>query len=163
MAITAYTTSGAISQRVSADGLSLRVDDSGADINAVIDDASIEADGYALLLYSRTQLSQSDWYAKKVTDLAVYYLCQRRLNAVPDTAQANYDKAIADLEQVKTGFLQIPDCAMRKGLAPRVSNVRSKLYPFPHVVVEPKRSTGTAAGYVQNKDAYEFFDYGAGI
>lgn len=151
-----YTTAAAIQQKISADGYTLRLDDSGADIQDVIDEADAEIALHCELNYSVAELESSDWIAKKARAIALFHLCERRGNSVPKPVQRAYDVAIADLERVRLGRLQIPDAAPTKSMVPVVSNVRPYLRPHPRSVVEKGRSTGTPEGYVQKKDPAEY-------
>lgn len=157
MAQTLYTTSAEISTRVSALGVSLRDDDmpgtgSLDGVVGAISDASTELDGYALRIYSPASLAGSAWVRKKCTDIAVYFLCLRRLNDPPRAAQAQYDQALKDLEGVRGGKIAIPDAYERRGLAPELSNVRVGLQPTPRIVVSDNLSTGKDTGYIRDND-----------
>ena len=145
--------------RAGAVGVTLRTNDVDR-LPQAISDASIEVDGYALLMYGANSLAASSWVEKKARDLAVYYLCAGRLNPFPQSVQAIYDKAITDLEKVRGGSITIPDAAQSKASVPVMSNVRIRQTPVPHTDVEMGRSTGTPEGYVQFADPVEtFFDY----
>jgi phage gp36-like protein len=159
MAVTSYITSAELQLEMSASGVSLRVDDDATATAQCIADASIEADGYALLRYSRVALAASDWYKLKVKHIAQFYLCTRRQNPCPQSAQIKYEKAIADLEKVQLGKLNLPDVAGRKEEAPVLSNQRVRVTPFPRTVTERGRSTGTPEGYTQADDTTDVFDY----
>lgn len=157
---TPYCTSTHIQKRISQIGIDLRVDDDPTSVASVIEEASIEINGYAELKYSTQSLTSSEWIRLKCTDIATFYLCQRRLNTAPKSASDRFEKAIADLEKVMMGVLTIPDAPRRKAAVPVLSAPRIRLTPFPRTVVEQSRSTGQAQGYAQNTDRTDFFyDY----
>ena len=159
MAITSYITSAELQLEMSASGISLRVDDDSTATAQAIADASIEADGYALLRYNRTVLAASDWYKLKVKHIAQFMLATRRLNPCPQSAQIKYGKAIADLEKVQSGLVNICDAPGRKEEAPVLSNQRVRVVPFPRTVTERGRSTGQPEGYTQHDDSTDVMDY----
>jgi len=150
-----YTTSTKLQKRLSSTGVSLRLDDDATAVTQVIEEATIEVNGYCQLLYPISELAASDWVCLKCTDIAMWFLCARRNNPVPQVVQDRYDKALADLERVRAGSLQIPDAGMSKAAVPVLSNQRVRLWPFPHVVTERSQSTGTPEGYTGNDDPVE--------
>lgn len=159
MAITSYITSAQLQLEMSASGISLRVDDDATATAQCIADASIEADGYTLLRYNRTVLAASDWYKLKVKHIAQFILCTRRQNPCPQSAQFKYEKAIADLEKIAMGQMNICDAPGRKEEAPVLSNQRVRVTPFPRTVTERGRSTGDPSGYTQHDDRSDVMDY----
>ncbi len=158
MTISAYTTEAKVTKRLSATGVSLRVDD---DVTAGADacmDASIEVYGYLGNIYSDTSLAQSQWVSKKATDIAAVYYCQRRGNPVPKALRIVFDKAIEDLERAQAGKFVIPDAAQRKANVPVLSNQGVVLRPNPRVVTQKTASTGNPEGYTQPRDPSDFID-----
>lgn len=158
-----YTTLARLQTRLSSLGVSLRIDDNFPTAVAdVINDASDEIEAYASFSYSTLSLSTNSWIAKKATDIALVYLCQRRNNPVPNSVMANYDKAISDLEAVLAGSRQIPGAARNKGAAPAISLPRIIQRPYNRVVIERMASRTAGAtnpeGYVQHSDPTEWFD-----
>lgn len=167
MAQYAYTTSARIQTRISTLGLTLRTDDTttplGATLTAdMIDRAGDDCEAYVWSNYSLLSLSTNSWFAQRVTDYAVFYICERRLNVAPDPALRAFERAETLLERVHTGQLAIPNAARNKGAAPALSNLRVTQRPFNRVVVERLRSKTTAAktadGYTPNYDLTEWFD-----
>lgn len=152
MSVTPLTTRGRIESRIGQLAVDLRTDDDGLSIDECIADATVEAKGYVSRMYSDTQLAASAWMELKVRDIAVYYLCLRRLNDAPAAALVPYEKAIADLEKIQSGETQIPDAAMSKAAAPVLTNQRMRLWPFPNIVNVPSRSTGKPEGYTPHND-----------
>ncbi len=159
MAIVRYCAAADVSKVLSAAGVSLRVDDGDATVLDAIDEASVEVDGFALLLYSQTALLASQWVKKKCAWLAARFLCLRRGNA-PSKAMAKECERIFDqLDEVRLGSLQIPDAPQRKAAAPVLSNQRVRLVPIPQAVTERGRSTGNPEGYPPHDDQYDPTDY----
>lgn len=152
---TLYTTRAKIERRISQVATDLRIDDDLEAIDDVIEEATTEVNGYCLIRYSETQLGNSEWVALKCLDIAVFYLCMRRLNTAPQSAQVRYEKAIEDLKAVEKGK-HIPDAATRKAAAPVLSNHRVRLWPHPHVATTPHNSTGDPQGYPQATDPSDF-------
>jgi phage gp36-like protein len=133
----------------------LRIDDSGASTADAIADASEWVYFYCGTRYSDAALLTSNWIKYRTRDIAVLFLCARRLNAIPKAAQALYDAAIAALEKVQAGTLNIAGVPLRKSAGPVISQPRVQLWPTPHTVIERNRSTGQPAGYTPRDDPYE--------
>lgn len=160
MAVTPlYTTQTKIEKRVGTSGTDLRIDDDTDSIDNVIEDATTEVNGYCQRLYDTTTLATSEWVMKKTTDIAVFFLCLRRLNSAPKAAQFMYEKAIMDLEKIQAGMMMIPDIPMTKASVPVMSNQSVRMRPWPRVVTDRGRSTGTAEGYRKFDNTSDFFDY----
>ncbi len=164
-----YTSASRLRTRVSTTGVTLRTDDitvaHGASlVGDVIDRASDDVEGFVYFGYELAQLEINAWLNQRCTDIAVYYLCERRLNAIPKPVERAFDRANADLEKVRLGMMQIPGAARRKGAAPAMSNLRVAMRPFNHVVVERMRSQTAGAeqhdGTNPNYDWTEWFEYG---
>lgn len=145
-----------IESRISATAVDLRIDDDPDSISSAMEDAWVEVQGYCSVRYSDAQLGGSEWILMRWTDIAVMYLCERRLDPAPNSAARRYDKAIADLERVEAGSKAIPDAATRKTAAPTLTNQRVRLVPHPHIVSKPSTSTGTPSGYVQSVDPNDY-------
>jgi hypothetical protein len=116
-----------LQQRISVLGVSLRVDDDPSTVNQCLQRATNRIKFYTADLYDN-QVIQDDadsggWTNDRATDLAVYYLCGRRLNPVPVSAKDDYEEAKLELEAVKSDLARIPDVAMRHTSAPTFSNV----------------------------------------
>lgn len=147
-----YTTSALVTTRMSAIGLSLRVDDAAGRTAQCIADASDKVEFYLLNQYTSAALATSNWVTKVTTDITVMYLCEGRLNAASKSAVRAYEDAIADLERCEAGK-PIPGLPTRKEAVPTVRNYRVHLHPTgPSVVVSKSRSTGTPEGYAQRTD-----------
>jgi phage gp36-like protein len=158
-----YCTEDDVSARVSALGLSKRIDDDPAFLEDVIDEASSIIEeylgrGYALdglpaVAESALNRAVRHWTA----NIATLLLCERRLNPVPAAAQKKFDRTIASLERVLAGVLEVSGLARRRTAAPLVSNARWKLAPQPHAVIERWRGTrrNQPSDYPQRLDATE--------
>jgi phage gp36-like protein len=158
--VTAFIQLEDLQNECSAQGVALRSDDYNAAGQLAIDDASIEAIGYAVPRYAVTSLQQSNWFWLKVKQLSVFHLCKRRLNPAPQSSVQQYERAIADLEGVRSGKLQIPDVAQSKAAIPVLSQLRVRMSPVPVTVVETGRSTGQQGDSNQRVDQVEqYFDY----
>ncbi len=167
-----YTALDRIQSRISANGYSLRTDDITTPhnvtlINDVMDWAADDAEMYVWNKYSLLNLSTNSWFIQQVTNIAVAYLCMRRLNSVPQVAYDAYMRSLELLEKVSTGAIRIPNAPQVKGAAPAMSNLRVSQRPFNHVVVEMIRSKTAGAptmdGYTPNRDETEWYDPAAGF
>lgn len=160
MAQTRYLTEQDLHNRLSAEGVALRVDDGPPDdLGDVIDDASSLIEEYCWQFYDAAQLAQSEWVKQRATDLAAQLLCERRGNPAPVGVARRHDRAVESLEMVREGKLRIPWLPLRRTCAPRLANQRARLEPVIHVVTEKRRSTVKAKNYRQHDDKWEFFDY----
>jgi phage gp36-like protein len=156
VSLPALCTRARLEQRMSVLGVDLRTDDDPDALTATMNDAWVEVLGYVSNLYSDAQLGASEWVVLRWVDICTMYLCERRLNSAPHSAQRRYDKAIKDLEAAGMGVLHIPGAATRKALAPTLSNQRVKLWPHPHIVTTPHNSTGNPDGYTQPVDPQDY-------
>lgn len=157
-----YCTITHVSNILSTDGVTYRVDDGTAlDLYAaVIDEASSIIDEYALRFYTSTSMAASRWLTYHCANIAAWLLCTRRGNAPPSGIEMRYEKAMEDLDRVSEGKKQIPGAGQRRTLAPCMSNVRIRLDPFPRTVVEPNRSSRQRpTDYKQWADRFDFLDY----
>ncbi len=155
-----YTTLQAIQNRLSINGVVLRMDDvPPSTLGEVIEEASSIIDEHAAHRYTQANLATSNWIYFRATDIACYLLCERRGNPVPIGIAQRYERAIAKLEQVYNGRFNIWDIPERKSAIPTMSNMRIVLRPFPRAVVETGnlRSTGTVTQYQRNRDPAEFY------
>lgn len=154
--ITPLTTRSRIEARIGQLAVDLRIDDNANSLNEIIADATVESSAYLSRMYSDEQLQSSAWVEMKVRDIAVYFLCMRRLNDAPMSAVTAYEKAIADLEKVQSGTMIVPDAATRKTAAPTLTNQRVRVRPTPNLVNVPHSSTGNPVGYPDNDDPSDY-------
>ena len=150
--ITTYCSWSDVTNRLGADGADARIDDDPTTQTDVLESAAVEVNGYLQLHYAIAQLVLSNWVRFKTRDVAVFLLCLRRNHPVPQSVQFLYEKAIADLEKVRDGKMQVPDIGKTKADVPVLSNQRVTLWPYPQVRTVPAKSTGTPEGYSQNTD-----------
>lgn len=157
--ITTYCSQADVQARLSAEGVRLRLDDDPTAIADVLENAAIEINERAQTRYPVAALVQSNWVNKKARDIAAFFLCLRRNNPVTKSVQFLYEAAIAALDKVQMGRLNIPDIAEGKASAPVLSNQTVRHWPVPHPVTVSGTSTGTPSGYVQHTDTADGIDY----
>jgi phage gp36-like protein len=151
-----------VQNRLSADGVTYRTDDTPpVSYGDVLDDASRTIDEYLLGRYSDGVLSANGWVKHRCADIAAYLLCERRGNPPPSGIARKYEAAIEKLEKVRLGRLAVPGAPARVTDAPRMSNMRVRLDPFPHSVVERNRSPmrDTPTDYRQTADVLDWWQY----
>lgn len=153
---TLYCTLQQIERRASAEAVELRTDDDAGAINACIVEATIEVNGYCERGYSIVALAASNWASQRCLDIAMWFLCSRRLEPVPTTVQQRYDRALKELDEVSKGTRQISDAPQRKAGIPRLSNQTVKRYPHPHIVTTRHNSTGKPSGYIPPDDRRDY-------
>jgi hypothetical protein len=143
-----------LQNRLSSVGVALRVDDVPPEPTTgdVMNDADSVIDEHCLLAYSQANLFLSRWVNQRWSDIAAVHLCERRGNPCPPGLGRRYERTLERLEMVRIGRLLIPDIAMSRAFAPVLSNVRVRLAPTPHTVVEVVRSTGIVTDYDQRPD-----------
>ncbi len=145
--------------RIGELGLDLRIDDDIGSLTAVFNRAWTEILGYASHHYSATALATSEWIMERWTDYALAYLCQRRLNSRPGPVVADFERAEEWMKKVLSGDYVLPDIGARQEMAPRMSNQRVVLVPFPHVVTERAQSTGKPGTIGTNDDPHNVSPY----
>jgi phage gp36-like protein len=156
--MSAYCAETDLQDLISSSGETLRIDDYSAGANQtaliarIIAKASAQVDLYLLKRYTAATLTASDWVKYATADLAMCILCRRRGNPVPEVFNAQCTTVMEQLQQIMDGLLALPGASERKDSVPVLSNVRTRLDPFPRTVVERSRSTGTPAGYAQATD-----------
>lgn len=156
-----YTTLTDIQNRLSAAGVAARVDDTPPDtLGDVLTEASREVDEHCQPRYG-SNLPFSEIVHQWATTIAATMLCERRGNPVPNSLARRYQKVMDAMEAVRDHGRVIHDIAERKAGVPTMTNVHTQLVPFPHTVVESgvRRSTGTAEGYVRNRDVIDLWVY----
>lgn len=159
----AYCTLQDMQNRLSVMGVSLRVDDvPPTDLGDVIIEASTVIDEYCFHRYTPTAMLTSAWVEYRATDIACYFLCERRGNPVPIGIAQRYERTMKKLERVYDGKFNIYDCPERRTPAPTMSNMRVIFRPFPRSVVETgtKRSTGQVTQYDRTRDPWDIVNAG---
>lgn len=155
----AYTIEANLVVRASSVGVGLHVDDEPTPSLPIITDcisrASATIDFYCAAKYSQTGLAASRFVTKLATDLALWELFTRRGNPPPAAVASAAEAALAILEKIQAGTLQIPGVARALGMAPAVINHRVDLRRFPGSRTELGRSSDLArenSGYVRPLD-----------
>lgn len=159
MPVVLYADATAVVARAGEAGVTLRTDDDPNTIDDVLEAAAVDVDFWLGPVYSQTALAGSEWVARACRDIAVRYLCLRRLNAVPKSVELRYQEVLELLKLLASGARQLPDAAARKANAPVLSNQRTHLSPHPRVTTERPASTGVPAGYPPRDDPTGILDY----
>lgn len=142
MAVTAYCDIDDVRDRISKEGVELRVDDiPPSDYGGVIDRASRVIDRYLRRRYAPATLAASEDVSDLATSLATYFLCTRRGNPAPGSVAFDYEEAMVYLKEIRFGGADLADVAERRAAAPTMSNIRVRLRPEPHSVVVPAKSS----------------------
>jgi len=152
----AFCTLASIQDVLSADGVTLRLDDSPPSTYAdVIDEASQYVNFYLWERYTEATLNASLWVKHVAKTVAAMMLCERRGNPVPVGVLERFGRYQLMLEAIQGGKAKVPGAALRKSSAPVMSNMSAVNRPYPRAVVEKLQSTGTPEGYTQNRDPLE--------
>lgn len=163
---TAYCTVSDIQNRLSADGVTYRTDDTPpTTYGDVIDEASREIDLYCIQHYSETDMSTNRWVKHAAATIAAFLLCERRGNPPPVGIASKYERLIERLERIRLGQMRIPGLQPRRTDVPTLSQPRIRLDPHPRTVIEEKRGStrNKPEDYSQQTDGLEWFDPGMGI
>lgn len=155
-----YCSQTDVTNHLTVDGVSYRIaDNPPTELGNAIGEASDEIEEYLLRDYDTACLAGNSWVRNICAAIASYILCERGGNAVPPGIVQKYERAIRKLEQVRLGIIQVPGCGQRRDNVPVLSNVRVRLDPYPHTVVERSRSTGQPTDYVQSVDRLDWGKY----
>ena len=141
------------------EAVDLRRDDPGASdsLDASIEEASSWIDFYLIQRYPDTSFADNRWVKYACVTLTLYFYCQRRLESVPSSIEAQYKRLIEVLGKILSGAsgYKVPGLAERKVSAPVLSQPRVILWPYPRVVTQRQQSTGRPEGYPQRNDPTE--------
>lgn len=160
MAVTPFCAWSDVEARLSADGATLRTDDSAAAAQAYcLRRATMHVFGYAGLHYSTAALAASEWVTEITADCAWFFACTRRNNPPPKAAVEAFERATRMLEEVRDLILRIPDAPMQKGFAPVLTNQGVRQYPVSQIKNVPGTSTGTPEDYTPHPDTWNGIDY----
>lgn len=147
-----YSTSTEIDALAGSVGVDLRTDD-GTEATLVqdaIDYAAGEVDFYCQARFSG--LDEIQWVRNVATAFAVEWLCNRRLNSVPESLAKMCDRYREKLELVLERKAVVPG-ATRSRRAVAVSNQVVDLRRYNNQTrVDLPRSTGVAEGYTRQTD-----------
>ena len=123
-----YCTIADVQNRLSADGVTYRTDDTPpTTYGDVLDEASREIDFYCLARYDEALLASSNWVKHQCAVIAAFLLCERRGNPVPRGIAGKYERTIEKLEKVQLGTVAVPGIVERRTAVPTMSNVRIRL------------------------------------
>ncbi len=148
----AYCTFDRVQNILSATGCTLRLDDTPPGTYGDADNQAFdEIDENCWQFYSQAQLQTSDWVATHAATLWAWYLATRRGNTVPPGLQLRAAMTREKLAKVCAKKLQIPRLAQLKSYAPVMSLPTVVMRPYPRVVIEKSRGTGTPANYDDTK------------
>ena len=158
-----YTSQTEIERLMSQLSAELYVDDTGIGQATdpliwtdVIYQATDTVNIYAQKFYGEDVLAHSSWVHRIATWIAAHFLTQRRGN--PGTYSSYYDEAIALLERVANGSLQIPRTAIRGAVIPSMSNFTiDDRFPINKIRVQPSTSVGGTSTEQDLAPSY-FFD-----
>lgn len=73
--------------------------------------------------YDDSELAKSGTVCDWATDIAVWWMCRRRVQSVPKSVQAAFDMALEEMRQVQSSELSIEDIGTRGSDWPTVTNV----------------------------------------
>ena len=144
------TSEDEINRLFSTSGVSLRIDDLSAGDqttfkNEIIYQATETIYTYLETLYELADLGNSYWVRQRATYIAAYLLSLRKGN--PGHFVRMYNEAIADLEAVQSGSLQVPSLYLKEDLSPSMSNLTvDNRYHLHKQRVHPSISTGGTTG-----------------
>lgn len=100
--------------------------------------------------YDDSQLKLSGTVVDWATDIAVWWMCRRRVQSVPKTVSAALEMALEELKAVYAGQLSIEDIGTRGSDWPTVTNITVRPgYNGMQARVEPAISEGTPTAYGQ--------------
>jgi phage gp36-like protein len=134
-----YTTEEDCQAILSIEGETARVDDlnNGQPLSPIeqnyvntyaINWATARCNFYLMGRYNDSDLATSWTVNQWCTILACKWLCSRRGNPVPNSIQDLYEDTIKDLEQVRSGLVDIPDLGLRTAAWPAWSNIRVPIW-----------------------------------
>lgn len=153
-----YCTATDVVDRLSEQGVRLRLDDRPEAITSVLREATNKVKLYCLPKYTSDDLqadADNDGFVNDLaTNLAVCYLSRRRGNTIPASFKEMCAEVMADLEDIRRDMKQLPEVDQRHKTSPAFSNVFvDPFYTYRQVRVETTISEDTApVGYQQAVD-----------
>lgn len=146
-----------IANVLSQSGISLRVDDVPPDtLGEVIERASAIGTQFCGQIYSESNLADNVFFKYMVTDIAAFFLCERRGNAVPSPIFRKYNFAMEMLRLIMNGSMRLTGTASKASNAPTVTNQRIVLRPHMRTVTERRKSSDTPPAFnPKNNDPYD--------
>jgi len=137
-------------------GVELRLDDldAGEDIT-FLDDAIDYASGridFYCSRYAGTELAANRWVKGVAVLIALRKLCQRRLNAVPESVELEWEERQKELELVRQGKAAVPNAANARRPVAVTNYMIDQRRVNNQVRVDRSRSTGVAKDYRRPTD-----------
>lgn len=148
-----------IANVLSQSGIDLRVDDVPPDtLGEVIERASAIAFQFCGQIYSEANLAANEFFKYMVCDVATFFLCERRGNAVPAPIFRKYNFAMEMFRNVMAGSMRLTGSASKSSNVPTVTNQRVVLRPHMRTVTERKKSSDTPPAFTpQRNDPYDSY------
>lgn len=145
-----FTTESKIVSIVGRLGVDLRLDDAddtAADMSDVIDEATGEIYFY-LQRYALSDIASNNWAQWHATWFAVRALCQRRLNDVPTSVEAEWERREKQLQMVMEGKVAGPGLqASRRPIAVNGYTMDQRRFNN-QVRVDRSKTTGVAKNFI---------------
>lgn len=85
--------------------------------------------------YPLADLANNSWCRDCNAMLAVYLLATRRGNLAPDQIQEQYEQFLSDLEEIRRGWMKVPQVGDRHPDAPHVATLDTDLTHSPPRIV----------------------------
>jgi hypothetical protein len=127
------------------------VPDLDAHIDAAISASSSRIDFYCAR-YSETELAANRWVKGAAALLAVRWICQRRLNDVPASIEAEWEERRAELQAILDRKAEVPRAARSRRPITVTNSVVDLNRRNNQVRVDRNRSTGVANDYKRPTD-----------
>jgi len=146
-----YTTQSEVERICGRNAALLHMDDTGEGLaetsvwDDVIDEATDTINLYCEQTYDCSAMADNKWVRRQASYLAAFFLFQRRGD--PGHFHLHYERIMQNLENIRTGKMQIPRLGTREDLTPALSNyVVSDWYRVTKIRVQPSISTGKSSG-----------------
>jgi len=153
----AYCTAGDVEALAGEMAIQLRSDDlpdeddDGAFMDSAIDYASGRIDFYCSR-YSETELAANRWVKGVAVLIALRKWCQRRLNAVPESVELEWEERQKELELIRQGKAIVPNAANARRPVSVTNYTVDQRRVNNQVRVDRSRSTGPAKDYRRSTD-----------
>jgi hypothetical protein len=153
---TLLTNQAKVEARLSAIGVSLRIDHDAANaFNEAISQASADVLIYLNQRYTDAELAGNDWVTGVVTDRAIFHLSRWRNNTPPKVLFEMWDEAKKMLMDLATGRLNLPGVDLGDSRAPQYVQVTANYGFYPSIRRVKATSTNTPKGYASRSDPFE--------
>lgn len=157
-----YCTQTDVEQILSANGVTLRLDDDGAGLVSAaeqlrmtdaINGAACTVDFYCFSKYTQAQLATSMFINRAASWLAAYDLCGTRGNEVPESILEEAEKWEEKLAKIESKGGRVPGLPYRMSQCPTMDNTRlDNRYNSKVIRVERRTSTSQATQLPVNVD-----------